>query len=392
MKKLGIALLLSLLFSLNVNAFVIENTLEDQVDIYEDTTFEDDYIQLFRSGAEAQELFINPNFPTWRDMFLSTSNGVYVNRQFDADFSIYEPLTELFPDGLTEIKFESNYTVNGMMLAYSPEKVYISYNRGDSWNEISLGIEEELHFIHFGPNYGQNNQLYFITDSGLYRRSMSSGTNTLLVESVYPGSVKNFRYIRTQNSDAIFYVVNYDTLLKTEDYAENWLEVDFDVPIIDLEIKQKTLTDGHLMVLTEDMKIHYATKQLTFFDLDLPGDISQIYSADYIILTDLGFYITINNGDSWSHLEYDSEKISSVTDYDFALDGTLKSLYIISDGVLYRDSDLNEELEKYMGGLEQPDEYKSQGTATSVNLLDLHEEQFAEQYELPMQCLLQTET
>jgi len=388
MKKIALSLVLFMSFAVNVNAFSVDSPFTDQVESYDSTILNEDVLELGNTSS-LQDLFINPNFPTWRDMYLSTSNGVYVNRDYKADFTKHQSMSDIFPSGFTEIKFDGNYTANGTMLAYSKDVVYISYDRGDSWKDITPEIDEDITFADFGPNYGQNRQIYFITESGLYRKSMSSGSVSLLVESSSPGSVKNFRYVRTQNTDAIFYVVNGAKLLRTENFGSTWFEHDFGVEIKDFEIKQKTLTDGHLMVLTNENKIYYATTGFTFIELDLPSEINQIYAVDYIIFTDQGFYITYDNGDDWSKLDYDPTYITNVLDYDFASDGTLKSFYVINDGVLYRDYDLNETFEEYMTGLDATSSaYASSGSAISKNLLDLNAEQFADQYKVANATLI----
>ncbi|MBA4336896.1 hypothetical protein C0416_03960 [bacterium] len=387
-KKGAILFLMIGLFIPTVNAFVVYNDLNIQIASYANTVESGDEVMLIKKGLQLQKLFINPNFPTWRDMYLSTERGIYVNRQYDAAFSKHASLSLLFPNGLNELKFEGDYKINGMILAYSSDAAYMSYNMGDTWTDITPVTEEEILFADFGPNYGQNNQLYFITNTGLYRRDMSSGAITQLVESETSGSVKNFRYVRTQNTDSTFYVVNGTKLLRTENFGSTWFEHDFGIEIKDFEIKQKTATTGHLMVLTDDNKIHYATTGFTFFDLDVPSEISEIYAVDYIILTDVGFYITYDDGDTWSKLDYDPTYITNVLDYDFAMDGTLKSFYVINDGTLYRDYDLTETFEEYMGGLDLGTAYATSGTAISKNLLDLNAEQFAEQYSVANATLI----
>ncbi|MCD6109756.1 S-layer homology domain-containing protein [bacterium] len=379
MKKITLAIITTLLFVSSVNAFTVNNSLSDQINAFDGTAIRGEQLELDQSGLIAQKLFINPHFPTWRDMYLSTSDGIYINRQYNASWSKHDSLSELFPKGLTEIKFDGKYSTNLMMLAYDKSKIYMSYNNGDSWTDVTPEINEDILFADFGPNYSQNNQLYFITESGLYRKSMASGSVTRLIESTSPSSVKNFRYVRTNPSDSVFYVVNGDTLLKTENFGSSWLEKKFDSPIKDFEIKQKTLTSGHLMVLTDDNKIHYSTTGLSFFDFDLPPEISQIYSVDYIILTDLGFYITYTDGTSWSHLDYDSSYVSAISDYDFVLDGSQKSFYVTNGGTLYRDYDLTDEFKNYMSGVDTTTSYITEGTATSKNLLT---EQFADNYSI----------
>lgn len=380
MKKLSLAIITTLLFVSSVNAFTVNNSLSNQINAFDGTAIRGEQLELDQSGLIAQKLFINPHFPTWRDMYLSTSDGIYINRQYNASWSKHDSLSELFPNGLTEIKFDGKYSTNLMMLAYDAKKVYMSYNNGDSWTDVTPETDEDILFADFGPNYSQNSQLYFITENGLYRKNMSSGSVTQLVESTSPGSVKNFRYVRTNPSDSVFYIVNGNTLLKTENYGSSWLKEEFDSPIKDFEIKQKTATSGHLMVLTDDNKIHYSTTGLTFFDLDLPEEITQVYAVDYIILTDKGLYITYNDGTSWSHLDYDSSYVSAISDYDFALDGSQKSLFITNDGKLYKDYDLTEELADYTNGLDNDTAYASSGTAVSANLLDLNTEQFDSSY------------
>ncbi|MBD3156990.1 hypothetical protein GF369_04160 [Candidatus Peregrinibacteria bacterium] len=364
----------------SVSAFVVDDDFSVQVDVHENTMTTSDGITLAQESLEFQKLFINPNFPTERDMYLSTAQGVYLNRQYDANFFEHEALTELFPHGFTEVKFDGSYKSTGIMLAYDSEHLYVSYNRGDSWTEKTPEISEDILFANFGPKFSLNPQIYFITESGLYRMNESSGEIEQLVESVEPGAVKNFRYVPTQLVDNIFYVVNGDTLLKTEDYGDTWLEYQFPAAIRDFEIKQKTLTDGHLMVLTEENKVYYATDGMTFYELDIPEEISFIYAVDYIILTDLGFYVTYDNGEVWQKMDYDPDKITAVKDYDFALDGVSQSLYMINGNTLYRDPDNKEVFYEYMGGLEQPDTYALQGTATSVSLLEVSADQFPESY------------
>ncbi len=364
----------------SVSAFVINDDFSVQIDAHENTMDTVDGITLAQESLEFKKLFINPNFPTERDMYLSTEQGVFLNRQYDANFFKHESLTDLFPHGFTEVKFDGSYKTTGIMLAYDSEHVYVSYNRGDSWTEKTPDTSEAILFANFGPKFSLNPQLYFITESGLYRMNESSGDIEQLVESVEPGAVKNFRYVPTQLVDNIFYVANGDTLLKTEDYGDTWLEYQFPAGIRDFEIKQKTLTDGHLMVLTEENRIYYATDGMTFYELDIPEEISFIYAVDYIILTDLGFYVTYDDGEDWQKMDYDPAKTNAVKDYDFALDGASQSLYMINGNTLYRDPDNKEVFNEYMGGLEQPDTYVMQGTATSVNLLDVSTEQFPESY------------
>ncbi len=371
-----LTLLASTAFAFSSNA-----PLADQIESGEGTTFSGDQLELATTASAARKLFINPHFPTERDMYLVTDDGVFLNRQYAADFSLNQELTDLFPNGPTEIKFVGTYTTHGMMLAYDPTKIYISYNRGQSWSDITpADLTEDITFADFGPNYAGNNQIYFITDSGLYRKSMSSGAVTQLVESTAPGSVKNFRYIRTTNVDSTFYVVNGKKLLKTENFGDTWLEYEFDSDIVDFEYKQKTATGGHLMVLVNDKDIYYSTLPMTFFKLDVPAEINKIFAVDYIIYTDQGFYITYNNGESWSKLDYDPTSIAAVSDYDFVYDGTLKSFYVVNNGALTRDYNLNEVLEDYMTGVVLSTKYLSSGIATSANVLDLAGQSFTAAY------------
>lgn len=379
-KKGAITLLMISLLIPTVNAFLVDDGLSIQIESYENAVEVDGEVMLDIQKLQLQKLFINPNFPTERDMYLSTEQGVYLNRQYNADFNIHDELTQLFPNGFTEVKFDGGYAATGIMLAYSVDKIYISNNRGISWGDETPAIAEDILFANFGPKYASNPQVYFITENGLYRMNTSSGNIEQLVESNEPGSVKNFRYVPTQSVDNIFYVINGDTLLKTENYGETWFEYQFPAQVRDFEIKQKTLTSGHLMVLTEENRIYYATDDLTFFELDLPEEISEIHAVDYIILTDLDFYITYNDGDTWSKLDYDPAQVSVVKDYDFVMDGNSKSFYVINENILYRDTDLNEVFNEYMGGLDVGDSYADEGTAISKNLLELNTEQFASTY------------
>ncbi|MBN1495009.1 S-layer homology domain-containing protein [Candidatus Peregrinibacteria bacterium] len=378
-RSLAVLLLLSV-FITSANAFIVNKTLADQVDTFENTVLDDENVVLDKTGLILKNLFINPNFPTERDMYLSTESGVYLNRQYNADFNLHTGLTQLFPNGFTEIKFEGTYSVTGIMLAYDKSKIYVSNNRGDTWIDETPVISEDILFANFGPKYAQNQQIYFITSSGLYRMNASTLAVAKLVTSTEPGSVKNFRFIPTQSIDDIFYVVNGDTLLKTENYGSTWIEHKFSAKIRDFEIKQKTLTSGHLMVLTEGNEIFYATDGMNFYKLTLPAEITTISAVDYIILTNAGFYITYNNGETWTKLNYPSSYTSIAKDYDFVVDGNSKSLYLINGNTLYRDTDLNEVFNEYMSGLDATEIYKASGTVISKNLLDLNDEQFAENY------------
>lgn len=376
-KKITGLFLVGFIIANSIYAFSINNALSEQVDDFEGTALIDSQVRLADDSLQINDLFINPYFPTRRDMYLSTDDGIYMNRQYNADWFEHEVLSKLFPHGFEEMKFDGKYSTSNTMLVYSSDKIYISYNNGDGWNDITPELDESILFADLGPDFGQNRQIYFITESGLYRKSMSTNTVNLVLESTTPGSVKHFEYVRTQSSSAVFYVVKGSKILKTENFGNTFYEHDFGVGIRDFTIKQKTLNDGHLMVLTEDNKIHYATMGFNFFELNLPEEINLIYAVDYIILTDQGFYITYNDGKDWSKLKYDPAYVYAVTDYDFALDGTQKSFFVVNDGNLYRDYDLTETFEEYMGGLDDFEIYLTEGTATSKNLLELADMQFA---------------
>ncbi|MBU1446164.1 S-layer homology domain-containing protein [Patescibacteria group bacterium] len=380
MRRLLLLPLTMFLFIPSVSAFSANSVLVDQIDSYESAVLQEDSVQLAANEVLISDLFINPNFPTWRDMYLSTDHGVYMNREEESNWFKHESLSALFPDGLIEVQFEGWYVSSLEMLAYSKDKVYISYNNGESWGDVTPDTDEDILYADFGPDFGDNNQLYFITESGLYRKSLSSGSIMLLVESIEPGSVHNFRYVPTQSRDNLFYVVNGNTLLKTENYGDSWLTEDFGSSIVDFEIKQKTYENGDLILLTADSELHYATSGMDFYTLDLPAEINSVYVADYIILTDQGFYGTYTDGEKWAKLDYDPMYIDAISDYDFAYDGSLQNLFVVNNGRLYKDYDLTETFEEYMGGLDTNLGYASTGEVVSRDLIELMDENYAEAY------------
>ena len=375
-KKLLLAFLIASTCLCPVFAFTVAVPVIDQVDTQDGVTVSGGYIELAKSGIQLQNLFINPNFPAWRDMYLSTDQGVYLNRQYSANWSKHAALSATFPNGFKELKFSGNYSSNKTMLAYSPDKIYLSYNNGDNWADITPTITEAILFADFGPGFDSNNQIYFITDSGLYRKSLSNDQISQVVASTTSGSIRNFRYVRTQTSDSAFYVVNGNKILKTENFGTSFMEYTFNSKIVDFEIEPKTLTSGDLIVLTEDNKIFYASTGFSFYELDLPAEINTVYSVDYIIFTDQGFYVSYTNGDSWSKLDYDPAKVNDVKDYDFVVDGSQKNLYVINENKLYKDYDLVETFEDYTNGLDISQTYLNEGTAISKNMLDLNVEKF----------------
>lgn len=378
-KKSLIALLIVGLLVPTAFAFTFDDSLSVQINTLDGAVLSGDTVTLENQGLTLNGLFINPNFPTERDMYLSTSGGVYLNRQYDATFTLHAGLTALFPNGVTEIKFASNYAVTGIMLAYNKDKLYISNNRGDSWIDSTPQINEDILSVDFGPNYAGNQKLYFITNSGLYRYDVNSFNVTKLVNSTTPGSIMNFRYLPTQTVDNIFYVVNGDTILKTENYGVSWLSHAFTSDIKDFELIDKTPM-AHLMVLTEDNKINYATDDFNFFISAVPSAVTTIYAVNNVIQTNDGFYITYNDGDSWSKLNYSVSSVADIKDYDFVWDGVSQSLYAINGNTLNRDANLNEVFTSYMAGVDGSSAYSAEGTVISKNILDLNAEQFTNDY------------
>lgn len=382
MKKTAIVFIITLVVLVQpAFGFSYELSLVEQIDEFTNTQLNNDgALELGVSQARIRELYVSPDYANHKLMYLSTEKGIYANRSFDDNFQKETALSNYFPGGVKKIQFEGTYADTGMILAYDESKMYISYNYGNSWSEETFDIDEEIIEADFGPKFSSNTQIYIITEYGLYRKSLSSGNIQKILVAETDGELEKFRYVPTQQTDRVFFIVKGDILLKTEDYGSTWLEKKFSSKIKDFEIKQKSTNEGDLMVLTEDNVIYYSGWSMNFFELDLPAEINTIYAVDYIILTDQGFYITYNNGDSWQKLEYDNLDPIAVSDYEYIMEGSQELLFIIFDNVLMRDVKLREEFSEYMDGIDLRFSYFSEGTAISKNLLELTEMQFGPDY------------
>lgn len=384
MKKTAIIGIISvLMFAQNSFAFGYSGDLQNQIGEYSGTVLNStENLVLATSQSKIRSLDASPNYVNDKLIYLSTQDGVYLNRSFDANFIVDENLSLYFPNGLKKIQFEGSYKNNGMMLAYDSEKIYISYNFGNSWSEVLLDIEEEIMEADFGPKFETDRKIFFVTKSGLYRKNLSNENVDLILAADTEGEIKNFRYVRTQQTDLVYFVVKGDTLYKTENYGSSWVKEQFDSKIKDFEIKQKTLNEGDFMVLTEDNDVYYSNWQMNFFELEMPSEINAIFAIDYLILTDQGFYISYNNAASWTKLNYSNLNPSLISDYDFVISGSQTMFFITYGNVLKRDLSLSETFNDYMGGLSLSSGYASSGTAVSKNILDLHTEKFAEEYKV----------
>lgn len=384
MKKIsGILLIGLLVLSQTALAFTYSEDLADQIAEYSNTMINSSgYLELSKVDSRMLALDISPNYATDKLMYLSTEDGVYTNVSFDANFQKNTVLSAKLPTGFKKLQFEGDYVDTGMMLAYSKDKIFISYNFGGTWDEILLNINEEIMEADFGPNFASNQQIYVVTNNGFYRKSIVSGNVEKLLTADIQGELKNFRYVRTQVADNVFFIVKGNKLLKTENFASTWIETAFSTTIKDFEIKQTNTNEGNLMVLTDDNKIHYSNWAISFFDLTLPSEITTIYSVDYLILTNNGFYITYDNGNKWNRLNYSSLDPSIVSDYDLVVDGSQKLLYVTYNNTLKRDQNLVESFADYMTGVQLASGYAAQGTAVSKEVLAQAEMQFGEDYKV----------
>lgn len=379
-KKILSVLVLSAIFAGNAFAFDVNGAPEDQVETATGVVFSESVLMLGAETTMLKEVYFPPNFPSLYEMYLNTGDGIYLNRQFEGQWSLHAGLSELFPQGVNGLAFDGNYATSKTMLTYTADKAVISYNNGDSWGDITPDIEEDILLMDFGPNFNSNAQIYFITASGLYRKAMTSDKIDLVLAAEESGSITDFNYQRTQTSDAIFYVVEGSKLMKTENFGDDFLTHDFGAKIVDFEIIDDSTSSVYLLVLTEDNRLFYSDKNLSVRELSLPEEITQIFNAGEIIDTDMGLYITYNEGDSWGKLNYDTAQTSAITWLEMIYEGGDRSLYLINDNTLYRDVILNDTLEEYMEGVDTTAEYVAEGTANSRNLLEIYPEQFADNY------------
>ncbi len=378
-KKFGLTLLIILTFIPTTQAFSEESGLDNQISTYNNTTIIDGSVNLQLSLTNTYGLFINPNYPTQRDMYLSTNQGVYLNRNYDANFNPLESLNQIFPNGVQGMKFAPNYKTNGIILAYDSNFIYVSNDRGDTWLDETPADISNITEADFGPNYQHNQQIYFITNKGLFRLSVKSNQVTSILESGEDNSISFFKYERDINVDDTYYVVDNNVLKKTESFGDTWFDHEFNSGIKDFEIKFYSENTNFLMVITKDNELYYSTNSFDFYKVNIPEEINEIISLnDFIIYTDQGFYISYNQGDTLNKLEYLEENTGAVTDFYYVLDGTNHSLYVINDNTLYRDNDLDEVLNDYMNGIDI--NYATEGEVISKNILDLSDNSFTDDY------------
>jgi hypothetical protein len=394
MKKITTILLLTLIMNISIaQAFSYSDSLDLQVDLIENVELNsNNSIVLFKDEVELKGLSVAPNYVDERKMFLNTREGLYFNLDYDANFiSADVDWPEEFVTGPINIKFAKNYSNLGNILAYNSGKIFISYDRNNTWSGIPLTINEEILFAELGPNFSLQSLIYFITDSGLYFKDLGAGgqINTVL-ESELNAKITDFNYATGIATSSEYYVVKGNKILKTYNAGNDWLEEEFTEGIKQFEVIPDG-DKGDLAVITENNKFYYAASGLNFFEITIPAEITEIKMLRYVqegfdspamvILTDQGFYISYDNGNGWGKLDYGLEN-QVVQDFSIVKNGSQYIMFAILDNQLYRDVNLSKTFDLYMNGIDTTGAYATSGIVESQNVLDLYEDKFAENLEV----------
>lgn len=378
----------TLLISESAFAFEVNSNLSIQAKTLQDLSIdEDNQIRLLSDSIALDSVYASPDYENDDTTFILTGDRFLKNWQFDSNY-----LERLIPGMNTQssikLAFVGDYKNSGTIIAYNEESAAITYNKGESWSSFDTKVAEPIHEINFSPGFQTNHQLYIVTDSGLNRKGMDSSDPQIVLENDTEGNITHVGAPKDSSAQSVFYVTKGTKILKTENYGSSWFEYDFGDNIRDFYITPAGDSSGDPIIITENNKIFRYASQMDFYEIDIPAGASIIYDFDFsdfntetfLMSTDAGVFISYDIGQTWTKLNYSIEDFSKVTDVEIVNDGVSYSIYLIYDGILYRDTFMQGTLLEYMNGIETSTSYVSEGSAISKNILDLYPDKFDPAY------------
>ncbi len=405
-KKITALSIMSLLtFALipSSSAFELNLPLEDQIEMYNQVELTSmDEAVLMNTKNSVERASYSPDFNDDQTLYAGTTSGTYINGVPEPNFYQDSGMPVDVKNSPFTLEFGANYANEGTAVAYNSESIYMVYSKGTSWSAVDVQVDEEILQAWPGPGFASSQYVYFTTQTGLYRQSIQNNAVELLVENDTDGDVVDFTYSPLTTVDSIFYVAKGSTVMKTENFGLTWFEHDMGAEIKELVsiVDRDDVTEDHgeLAVIFGNKGLSRATKTFDFYSPTLPAGVNDLYSVkqvqngkeqDMIINTDQGIYTTYDDGDSWANITYDEiSDYSKVTDVFGALEAAKVTIFLVRDGVLYRDLQSLGNLEPFMNGISSEDSYASEGSIESYNILDLHEMSFDPNYTVDQAILL----
>jgi len=387
--------ILSLLLTPMASAFEYEAPLVDQIETYENTLLNGDGSLILGSQPfSAQNIYVAHNYSVGsdKDMYLATDQGLYITHSYDGPFSQHISWPDTLKNEKVTIVFEGNYHFSQNVMAYTNDEVYVSRNAGDDWSLLDLEPDGDYLKVDYSPNFDENEQYYYITETGLYRNDRRDGKTYHVLESTETEPIMDFQYYRTQPMDDRYTVQKgASTIMLTDDFGDTWSEYTFDSPIMGSAVFPDASAKGDILVGTIDTRLFIAETGLEFGEVQLPSEISQAYGLRYVpdwntdtflVFTDLGFYISYNQGDEWSRIAYQFDFISNpLKDFYITKHNSDIVIYMLLGNTLYRDNDISRELNEFMDGVDAEGEgYVPEGSAVSFQVIEQGEEEFAPEY------------
>lgn len=380
-------------------AFTVDMPLGDQIDI--DNTgnvmlTDEGTLTLEKLEDNLRGLVLSPDFENDSTLFALTDANVYQNQSFDANFFINDYFPTEMLGKRVYLSMGSDYDEYGSMLMYEfvndggtgVPSVYISYNNGTTWANEDLTTEEPVDSAYLGPDFAQSGMVYFVTASGLYRQDVENDTS----EQVYAGSgetmIKDLVYPMFSAAEDTYYIVEGSKVLKTENFGDDFFEYDAGSEIKKIVAIDDETPDGDIMILSGTDKLERSDDGLDYYEVSLPPNTAEVYdfafvqgqNQSYIVVTDLGVYISYNDGYNWSKLNYDIEDYYSIHNLTAADINGDAVIFFTYQGKLYRDYKAMGTMEEYMTGIDSAQYYASSGMADSLNIVELSGETFEPSY------------
>ncbi|MEZ4086746.1 MAG: S-layer homology domain-containing protein [Candidatus Gracilibacteria bacterium] len=382
------------------SAFELNLPLEDQIEMYNQVELTSmDEAALMNTKNSIESTSYSPDFNNDHTLYAGTTNGTYINASTEPNFYQDSGMPVNLKSGPFTIEFGANYDSEGIAVAYNNESIYMVYSKGTSWSAVDVQVDEQILQAWPGPGFASTQYVYFTTPSGLYRQSIQTNFIELLVENDADGEVVDFTYAPSTTVDSIFYVAKGSTVMKTENFGSTWFEHDIGAEIKELVgIDDEVDNHGELAVIYGAKGLSRATNAFDFYSLNLPSGVDELYSVkqvqngkeqDMIINTNQGIYTTYDDGSSWANITYDEiDDYSKVTDVFGALEAAKVTIFLVRDGILYRDLQSLGNLEPFMNGISSEDSYAPEGSIESYNILDIHEMSFDPNYTVDQAILL----
>lgn len=372
-------------FGIIASGFAMDANLDTQINTTYNTQLNEfNEIELKRTIPNVQDLSLSPNFGASINklQLLSTENGLLKSTKINDDFIRESGWPSALDQNSVEIKYAKNFETTNILLAIVGTEIYISYDRGFSFELITHSVSEEIINVEFTPNFSTSRDILVATANEVYRVNASTGFTEVFLNE----PVNDILFLHSPNASNNIYVVQDDVIKYTADYGNNWTSKTVADGIQKAVIMPNGFSVGNVFVITNSGNLQFMSNSMSSFqDYLLPTDVSTVqdikYQIDeegdtngYIILTDNGFYIDyLNDTAKWK--AYNGvQNAGLVDDFELTKVNFNDTLFVIQSGVLYKDISLTGTLAEYMPGISTDVPYVSQGEVISQNLIALSEQ------------------